>query len=204
MLPPSFEEGRPAPADKPAGDRAPRLLAVASFLPIKGLSTLLEAFAALRREGSDATLRLVGDGPLEDELREKSADLGVSDSVTFLGLLPPQSVRDEMAAADMLVIASRFETFGVVAIEALAMGLPVVSTRCGGPKEALASPPLPENCAEFAAVDDAASLASALRRMIDRRRNIDRPSLRAAAIATFGRQAFARQMRAIYISAIQG
>jgi len=105
-------------------------LAVGRLSPEKGYGELLEAFARLALRRSDVHLTIIGSGPLAIELSEMSIALGVSDRVRFLGFVAnpfPYYVH-----ADALVLASRWEGFPNVMLEALASGTPVVATPCGG------------------------------------------------------------------------
>ena len=79
-------------------------------------------------------LKIGGKGPEEAKLHQLAADLNLGGSVEFLGGLKNEEVLKLMYESDAFVLASRIETFGVVFIEALAQGLPVVATRCGGPE----------------------------------------------------------------------
>ena len=67
---------------------------------------------------------------LEALVQEKA----LTEQVTFLGSLTREQVRQEVSEADAFVLSSEYETFGVVVIEALALGKPVIATRCGGPE----------------------------------------------------------------------
>jgi glycogen(starch) synthase len=111
-----------------------RWLSVASFKAGKRHDHLLRAFAACRAEDPSLTLTLAGDGVLRPDLEALCHELGVRDAVTFLGIVQPSEVPGIMAAHDVLVHPSAFETFGVVAVEAIAAGIPVLITRCGGPE----------------------------------------------------------------------
>ncbi|MBL4847115.1 MAG: glycosyltransferase [Planctomycetes bacterium] len=108
------------------------LLAVGRLIPLKGHDLLL---AALARSQSDAELRLVGAGDQEPALRAQARRLGLEGRVCFLGELDRERLRQEYERAHALVHPSRLETFGVVIVEALAMGLPVLATACGGPQD---------------------------------------------------------------------
>jgi L-malate glycosyltransferase len=79
-------------------------------------------------------LKIGGDGALRTALEDLVSNLGVREQVHFLGRLGRQQVLAEMQAADAFVMASHYETFCVVLIEALSCGLPVVGTACGGPE----------------------------------------------------------------------
>jgi D-inositol-3-phosphate glycosyltransferase len=113
----------------------PLLLYVGRLEPIKGLETLLEAMTRL-----DAAVRLLIIGGDQDEpenghaahLRARVATLGLSRRVHFLGAQPQERLRLFYAAADATVMPSYYESFGMVALEAMACGSPVVASRVGG------------------------------------------------------------------------
>ena len=102
----------------------------------KSIELVLEAFAALRRTHA-AALLVIGGGPEEESLRSRAEALGISDDVVFTGLLPHPRTLDCMAAADVFLYASQTETQGLVVVEAMALGLPVVAVRAGGIPDAV-------------------------------------------------------------------
>jgi len=94
---------------------------------------LLDAFAVLaRRTSQPVCLLVIGWGPLESELRNRAAALGISDSVRFLGQV---SGIEHLPAIDILAHTSRYEGFAYVFLEALSAGIPIVTTRVGGAEE---------------------------------------------------------------------
>ena len=109
-----------------AVSRGPRILFVGRFVYYKGVHVLIDALAR-----SVGTLVLVGEGPLEPELRRRAEALGVSDRIVFAGRVSDADLPAYYQACDFLVLPSiaRTEAFGVVQVEAMAAGLPVVSTR---------------------------------------------------------------------------
>lgn len=109
-------------------------LSVGMLVGYKGYLDLLHAFAMRFLGDLGVQLRIVGEGPLHVELYRLAEELGISQQITFLGLLSREAVLAEMQAADALVHPSPYETFGVVLIEALACGLPVVAASEGGPE----------------------------------------------------------------------
>ena len=119
-------------------DAGPQLLYVGRLAPIKGLETLLDGMARLHAAGSPAHLTIVGgdaDEPLdghEAELRSRLARLALGDAVTFVGAQPQERLRTWYVAADATVLPSYYESFGMVALEAMACGSPVVASRVGG------------------------------------------------------------------------
>lgn len=103
--------------------------------PNKKVDLLLCAFAQKFKGQNNIKLRLGGDGPNHHKLKKLAKNLGITTQVEFLGLLNREQVINEMLIANCFVLSSQVETFGVVLIEAIAMGLPVIATRCGGPED---------------------------------------------------------------------
>ncbi|MGE5227564.1 MAG: glycosyltransferase [Planctomycetaceae bacterium] len=134
-------DGYPAPASRDGS--APALLAVGQLKEKKGLGDLVDACALLAERGVDVRCRLVGEGPLRDALAERIERHGLGGRVTLEGALPHAAVIDAYAAASVFalpcVTASDGDRDGIpnVILEAMAMGLPVVSTRHSGIPEAV-------------------------------------------------------------------
>jgi len=110
----------------------PRAISVGRLVPEKGQFGLIEAFAAARKRGLDADLVLVGDGPDRARLEQRVLELGLADSVKFLGRLPEPQTLAEIAASDVLVMSSFIEGLPVVFMEAMAIGLPVIGPCVAG------------------------------------------------------------------------
>ncbi len=107
-------------------------LLVSRLVPEKGVRTLLESF---KRLPNTIPLRIVGDGPLRSELEEKKDRENLA-SVRFEGWLSRQRVLEMIAGARFLISPSEwFEPFGINIIEAFACGVPVITSRLGGPSE---------------------------------------------------------------------
>jgi len=101
---------------------------------VKGVDLLLEAVKTLSEQTEKRFLvRLAGKGSLREELEQLAAALGLSDRVKFLGRISRTDMLKEMQGANCKVLPSRYEAFGVVLIEAMATGLPLIATRSGGP-----------------------------------------------------------------------
>ena len=109
------------------------LLSVARFAPQKNHELLIRAFAIVAATHKDARLVLAGRGELQEQTERFTATLGIRDRVKFLGLRT--DVPDVMAAADIFVLSSDFEGNPLAVMEAMAAGLPVVSTAVGGVPE---------------------------------------------------------------------
>jgi D-inositol-3-phosphate glycosyltransferase len=119
-------------------DEGPLLLYVGRIAPIKGLHTLLDAVARLAAEGGGPRLLVVGgdaDDPVDGHeiaLRRRIDELRLGAVVRFVGAQPQDALRDFYLAADALVLPSYYESFGMVALEAMACGTPVIASRVGG------------------------------------------------------------------------
>ena len=107
--------------------------------PDKDQATLLKGFAsALPRLPAGSLLVIIGSGPLEKELKELAEQLGITTSVRFLGQVP--EARCYFRAFDLFVLSSDHEPFGMVLLEAMAAGVPVLATDCGGAPEVVGDP----------------------------------------------------------------
>ncbi|MFI6781449.1 glycosyltransferase family 4 protein [Micromonospora sp. NPDC050276] len=154
---------RPAPpaVGSAAGDR---LLCVAAVTHHKGYDVLVDALATL--VGRPWTMVCAGTLTREPELvhrlRVRLAGAGLADRVRLAGPLTGTALDDAYAAADLLVLPSRGETYGMVVTEALARGLPVLATEVGGVPEALGRTPDGELPGLLVPPDDPAALAGAL------------------------------------------
>ena len=105
----------------------PTVLFVGRFVPAKDLSELLEGFAIVHKEIPESQLVLVGDGPLRERYETLSNSLGLNGAVSFTGYIDPDDVPDYYRGADVFALSSDHESFGMVLLEALACGTPVVA-----------------------------------------------------------------------------
>lgn len=140
-----------------------RLVAVTRMTEIKGVPDLLEALHLLKARRQDWTCDLIGGGERGDDYRALASRLGLleRDQVVFRGELRRPEVAAVLREADLFVLASRIETFSVATVEAMACGLPVVVTACGGPEELVG----PES-GVIVPKQDPAALAEALDRTL--------------------------------------
>jgi D-inositol-3-phosphate glycosyltransferase len=110
------------------------LLSVGRFEPLKGIDRILEAITHLHDLKRLQLVIVGGDGedaPATQFLRKKTIDLGIEDKVIFAGRIEQKRLPQYYSSADMLVMASHYESFGLVGLEALACGRPVISTPVG-------------------------------------------------------------------------
>ena len=120
------------PAERASSATAAEILFVGRLLHGKGLALLFDAIAELRRRGLNVTATIVGDGPARGEAEHDARRLGLSEHVNFLGSVGQDEIREYYARADIFCLPSFAEGIPVVAMEAMAMELPVVSTRIMG------------------------------------------------------------------------
>ncbi len=150
----------------------------------KGNDLVIKAFAkALLKNGRRIKLVIAGES-LEGELGPLVDDLKIRDHCVFTGVLTLEQLSRLMSQCGFLVVASRYETFSLVTIEAMACGKPVVATRCGGPEELIK----PET-GLLVPVDDADALAGAIVDMSD---NLER--YEAELIARYARECFSEEV----------
>jgi N-acetyl-alpha-D-glucosaminyl L-malate synthase BshA len=114
--------------------RPPVAVHVSNFRPVKRVPWLLRAFELATRD-TNAILRLVGDGPDQAECRRVARELGIHERVFFLG--ERDALPELLAPADVFVLSSSDESFGLSALEAMSCGTPVVATDVGGVSEVI-------------------------------------------------------------------
>jgi len=119
-----------------ANEGPPRIGSIGRMHRNKGYDVLLEAAARLKARGLDFRLTLAGDGPELAALKTQAASLGLADIVAFPGWM--DSPVNVLKTLDLFVLSSRVEPFGLVVIEAMAFGVPVVATDIDGPRSILA------------------------------------------------------------------
>ena len=170
-----------------------RFLCIGSFRKLKAQDRLISAFAMAFRGDPSVRLGLAGEGATLADCRTLASALDVASQVDFLGPLDRGSVKRELLASDALVVPSYYETFGVVVIEALACGLPVIATRCGGPESVL-----DESNGLLVPPGDVNSLAAALRQMRNDSGRYDSNTIRRDCLARYSNGAVARQLTTLY------
>jgi glycosyltransferase involved in cell wall biosynthesis len=192
LAPPAFLG--PPPSDRPSPPPF-RFVTVARLSPRKNVGGLLDALAM--QPGTETTLAIVGDGPERSRLEDRARDLGLTNQVRFLGRCDRGSVREALWNAHAFVLPSHHETFGVVLLEAMATGLPVLATACGGP-EALVTPEtgllVPPGTPD--------ALAEGLSTLRARWPSFDADAIRARTREQYGPAAFVRRTRALYRRAL--
>ncbi|SNX52921.1 glycosyltransferase [Thermoanaerobacterium sp. RBIITD] len=110
-------------------------LTICNLVPIKNVDILIKAFYKAFKDNKNVMLKIGGIGSEYEKLKKIVIENNIEDKVKFLGILTREKVKEEMQKSNVFVLASKYETFGVVLIEALATGTPVIATKCGGPND---------------------------------------------------------------------
>ena len=112
-----------------------RLVTTSNLIPLKRTKLILEAICQLDEMKDDLHLDIIGEGPSRQDLDSFVNENKIQDIVTFHGLKKRENISEMYSLADCFVLVSSSETFGVSYVEAMAAGLPVIATRCGGPED---------------------------------------------------------------------
>jgi glycosyltransferase involved in cell wall biosynthesis len=186
-----------APARNVAGTR---YITIGSLDANKNHQLLLEAFAQAfprNQEGVSPTLTIVGDGPLGGALQRQVRRLGIADRVVFTGQLSREQVRDVLCQADYYVQCSKVETFAVVLVEAMSCGLPLLSTRSGGPESIIT-----EDCLGFLCDSTVPAVMQGLRALSGAA--FDRSRIREHAVRHYSMPVIANRLLTAYRQVVDG
>jgi glycogen(starch) synthase len=148
-----------APAD------APKLLCLGRLKIRKGFDVALKAFASIAGRFPEARLVVAGDGPERPSLERQAAQLGIDGVVDFIGWVAPEDVPALVTNATVVVMPSRHEPFGLVALDAALMARPIVASRVGGLMEVVTH----GKSGLLVEPDDSAGLAEALAFLLENR-----------------------------------
>jgi glycosyltransferase involved in cell wall biosynthesis len=131
----------------------PLLISNGRLVPQKGFCYLMDAFARIRADFPDATLIVIGKGPLKSRLQEQCKSLGIEESVHFVTGIPEEELPLYYSAADLFIFPTLWEPCAIVLTEALSSGLPILTTDAGGNPELVT-----ESCGRLVPTHDAQAL----------------------------------------------
>ena len=192
-----FQPMPSARAEKQSWD----LLYVGRFSEKKGLRVLLDAMSIIVGQRQDVRLRLVGGSAATgsvEAFQARSHELGLQGFVEFHDEVPWAQIPQHMARAEAVVLPSFYESFGLVLVEAMACGLPVIATRCGGP-EAIVD----EVSGILVDVGDPPDLARGIVELIDRYASYDRELIRSQTQERYDYETLAGQIFRVYEQAAE-
>lgn len=171
-----------------------RFLNIGNLIPLKGQKELINAFAkAFKNKLDTVELAIAGDGELKKQLQEQIEALNLTNNVKLIGLLSREEVVNQIDKTDVFVLPSHYETFGVVLIEALSRGVPVISTMCGGPECIVHK----EN-GILVSPKNEDELTEALIYILKERENFDSAMLRQECLSNYGKESFYNKLINIY------
>jgi len=167
------------------------------FTSEKGVSYLLKSLAQIKTKRGDFLSDIVGDGPAEKECEELADELNLNETVKFHRLKSKKEVAEFMRRSDFFVLPSLWETFGVVYIEAMASGLPVIATNIGGIPEIIN-----KNTGILVPPKDIDALAEAINYMLDHYQDYSPVKISQDAEDRFGYKAVGKLLNSIYENTI--
>ncbi len=175
-----------------------RFISVGDLIECKRFDIQIKAISELIKQGYlDVKLSIVGDGSLRNKLEKLTSALGLNKNITFTGPLTSKAVSQAMQAADFLLLSSDFETFGIVLIEALACGLPVISTKCQGPIDIVK-----EEVGILVEKNNILDMVNAMKKLLDTPSLFDRSKIRQYAVSKYSSTVIVKQLEQLYQEAI--
>ena len=157
----------------------------------KGLDILIKSVSLLK--DMDLIVHIGGDGILLEKFKTLSKESGVFEKCKFYGEILTEHIPDFYSRLDIFVLSSRDETFGVVVVEAMASGLPVIATDCGGPKEIIT-----RDTGILVEKENPEELASAIKHMSENLRFYNKDFIRKYAEEKYGQKSFVESITHFY------
>ncbi|MHB8962254.1 MAG: glycosyltransferase, partial [Saccharofermentanales bacterium] len=170
-----------------------RFVSVGNLIPSKRMDLLIGSFAKVFKGNPGVSLTIYGGGPEREKLENTVYELGVSDQVKLMGQRPREEISSYLKSCDCFALASQSETFGVVYIEALACGVPVIAARSGGPESFINS-----SNGILVPVNDLDRFASALEVMYQNSGSYDHQRISEETLAQFSPEHVAVRLTEVY------
>ena len=169
------------------------IVSTGNLIKRKRMDLLIEQFAELYKLFPESRLVIIGDGPERSKLEEMVVRFGLKDAVELKGRCDRSEIAAELGNAAFFVLVSRNETFGVSYIEALACGVPVIATKCGGPDVFVN-----ENNGILIPVDDKEKLFYAMKYLFINNENYNRKNISINIINNYSPDIIAKKIEDIY------
>lgn len=169
-----------------------RFINVASLDENKNQKMLIQSFAKVFKD-KNIRLTIVGDGPELLSLKNLIDELQMQEQITLFGRANREEVKTIMQESDAFVLSSQYETFGVVVIEAMACGLPVIATKCGGPESIVQD----ERVGVLCDIDEN-SLSEAMKYLYENRDTYDSEYIAKYTKENFSEEVVCKQLEIIY------
>lgn len=175
-----------------------RIISVGSLIKRKRMDVLIRAFKLFNDKNKNSTLQIFGGGEENDNLQKLIDELKLSGNVFLEGKKHRSIIAKEMSIASCFALASATETFGVVYIEAMAAGLPVIATRSNGPEDFV-----DDECGILVDADDIEQMAEAMERLYENKRNYSSKLIQQKTLARFSPSIIAQRLTDVYANVIQ-
>ncbi len=168
-------------------------ISVGNLIKLKRFDLLIAAFAEAFKEDNSVKLKIVGAGPEKDDLQNLVNQCNMTDRIMFLNEVGRDGLMHIYPESDAFVLASQSETFGVVYIEAMATGLPVIATDCGGPSDFVN-----ERNGYLIPINDKKALVEALKKMRDNAFNFNALEISETSVRKFSPENIGNALSSLY------
>ncbi len=189
MLGPEFL----APQIKKANNKKYFFIGIGSLINAKRFDVAIKAFAYSGLKEKNCSMVIVGDGPEKENLQQLIKKMKLDNHVNLVGRKNKSEVVGCLSDSKVLILSSKSETFSVVCIEALSQGLPVISTKCGGPEELIN-----EDNGILVAPDNIEAMSLAMRTMFDTYSNYNLELISKVCLQKFSPHVIAKQLTQIF------
>lgn len=173
-------------------------ISIGNLIKSKRFDLTIKAFAKSFKDNTNVMLTIVGDGPLRDKLKMLAKEQGVENQVIFTGRVDRNSVAYKLQKSNAFVLASDYETFGVVYIEAMACGIPVIGTRNGGADDIIN-----DGYGILVDTNDVDQLADAMKQIYSTYKNYDKKNIASQCDSQYGEKAISTQLKAVYSNIVK-
>lgn len=173
------------------------MVATGSLIYRKGFDLLIKALAQLKIPSNIWSLKIIGEGPERKNLQNLIDLLGLTNNIELLGQLTRNNIAKVLSDSDIFILPSRSENFSVAIIEALACGLPVITSDCGGSAECIND----SNGILFQA-ENIDALAESIMKVLSQYNRYDRKKIAADCYRNYSSQATAKQLEAVFTNVI--
>lgn len=169
-----------------------KFVSIGDLIEGKAYDVLIDAFSMANLPKDSWQLDIIGAGDVQKTLLCQIKELGLNANINLLGRKTKKEIVDCLRRSDAFVLASRSETFGVVYIEAMSQGLPVIATRCGGPEDIIN-----DKNGLLVPVNDVAALANAIKYMFEHYKQYDRKRIAEDCKNRFSPEVIGRQIEKV-------
>ena len=171
-----------------------RFVTVGNMVEQKGIDILLKAIANLKHKLSNVRFDIIGSGKLLEVYQELSKELGIENKVFFLGRLGREKLCSHLQESDAFILTSRHESFGLVYVEAMACGLPVIATKCGGPESYVN-----HKNGLLVEKDSIEEISEAILKIVNKEKTFNSFEVRKSVLDRFSREAVCQKIREHYL-----